>query len=230
MTRMTRRGALGLTLGSAALGAAPWGAALAQAADDSTKVPLPSSAPRPAPPRVGAPAPDFSGLDTKEAKVALADLRGRTVVLEWTNHECPFVKKMYGSDTMQALQRKWTGQNVAWLSIISSPEGEQGHVAGTEADALTTRRNAAPTAVLLDGQGEIGRLYDARTTPHMFIIRPDGTLAYMGGIDDKPSADPASLQGANNYVDAALTDLTQGRPVAVATSRPYGCTVKYKGA
>lgn len=223
MTDLTRRSALGL-LGVAALGSN----ALGQAADDSTKVPLPSSAAPPAPPRIGQPAPEFRGLDTKEAQVNLSDFKGRHVVLEWTNHDCPFVKKVYGSDTMQALQRKWTGQNVAWLSIISSSEGEQGHVGFTEADKLTSERKAAPTAVLIDTPGEIGRLYDARTTPHMFIIKPDGVLAYMGAIDDKPSSDPASLQGATNYVDQALTELTQGRPVTTASTKPYGCSVKYR--
>lgn len=223
MSHLTRRGALA-ALGGAAL--APH--ALAQVPGDGTKVPLPSAAPPPAPPRVGDKAPDFRGLDTKEAQVSLKDFQGRYVVLEWTNHECPFVKKVYGADAMQALQRKWTGQNVAWLSIISSSEGEQGHVGMTEADKLTSERKAAPTAVLLDGTGEIGRLYDARTTPHMYIIKPDGVLAYMGAFDDKPSADPASLQGATNYVEQALTELTQGRPVTTAVTKPYGCTVKYR--
>lgn len=220
MTQMTRRGALGLALGAAALGTAR--------AESPAQPPASTSSTSPNQPRIGAPAPAFSGLDTKNASVALEDFRGRFVVLEWTNHDCPFVKKHYGADNMQALQRKWTGQNVAWISIISSAEGEQGHVAATEADRLTSERKAAPSAVLLDGTGEIGRLYGAQTTPHMFVIRPDGVLAYMGGIDDKPSADPASLQGARNHVDAALTELTQGQPVSVASTRPYGCSVKYK--
>ena len=178
-------------------------------------------------PQVGKPAPAFSAQDSDGRTVRLSDYAGKTVVLEWTNHDCPFVMKHYGAHAMQALQTKWTGQGVVWLSVISSAPGEQGAVDGAEANRLTKTRDAAPSAVLLDPTGTIGRAYDAKTTPHMFVITPDGTLAYQGGIDDKPSADPADLKTARNHVEAALTELAAGKPVSVRTAKPYGCTVKY---
>jgi peroxiredoxin len=178
-------------------------------------------------PQMGKPAPAFSAQDSDGRTVRLSDYAGKTVVLEWTNHDCPFVMKHYGAHAMQALQTKWTGQGVVWLSVISSAPGEQGAVDGAEANRLTKTRDAAPSAVLLDPTGTIGRAYDAKTTPHMFVITPDGTLAYQGGIDDKPSADPADLKTARNHVEAALTELAAGKPVSVRTAKPYGCTVKY---
>jgi peroxiredoxin len=178
-------------------------------------------------PQMGKPAPAFSAQDSDGRTVRLSDYAGKTVVLEWTNHDCPFVMKHYGAHAMQALQKKWTGQGVVWLSVISSAPGEQGAVDGAEANRLTKTRDAAPSAVLLDPTGTIGRAYDAKTTPHMFVITPDGTLAYQGGIDDKPSADPADLKTARNHVEAALTELAAGKPVSVRTAKPYGCTVKY---
>lgn len=179
-------------------------------------------------PSVGAPAPAFSATDSNGIDHALADYSGRVVVLEWTNHDCPYVGKHYGAGNMQALQKQATADGIVWLSVISSAPGTQGHVSGAEANRLTTSRDAAPTAVLLDPEGTIGRAYDARTTPHMYVIDADGTLVYMGGIDDRPTTDPADLDGATNYVSAALADLAAGREVAVKTSRPYGCSVKYK--
>jgi peroxiredoxin len=178
-------------------------------------------------PQVGQPAPAFSAQASDGRTVRLSDYAGKTVVLEWTNHDCPFVMKHYGAHAMQALQKTWTGQGVVWLSVISSAPGEQGAVDGAEADRLTKSRDAAPSAVLLDPTGTLGRAYDAKTTPHMFVVTPDGTLAYQGGIDDKPSADPADLKTARNHVDAALTELAAGRPVSVRSAKPYGCTVKY---
>lgn len=178
-------------------------------------------------PQVGKPAPDFTARDSAGQTVRLADYAGKTVVLEWTNHDCPFVRKHYGAHAMQDLQKTWTGKGVIWLSVISSAPGEQGFVDGAEADRLTRERGATPTAVLLDPQGTLGRAYDAKTTPHMFVISGDGTLLYQGGIDDKPSAEIADLTGAKNYVAAALAEIAAGRPVTVKTSRPYGCTVKY---
>lgn len=177
--------------------------------------------------QVGKPAPNFSAVDTGGRTVRLADYAGKTVVLEWTNHDCPFVQKHYGPHAMQALQKTWTGRGVVWLSVISSAPGEQGAVDGAEADRLTRERGAAPTAVLLDPAGTVGRAYDAKTTPHMFVISGDGTLLYQGGIDDKPSTDTADLRSAKNYVDAALTEIAAGKPVTVKTARPYGCIVKY---
>jgi hypothetical protein len=179
-------------------------------------------------PEVGKPAPDFSAADSNGKTVKLSDFRGKTVVLEWTNDGCPYVKKHYNSNNMQNLQKDATGKGIVWLTVISSAPGMQGYVDGAGANALTQSRGAAPTAVLLDPEGTAGHLYDARTTPHMFIVSADGTLVYMGGIDDKPSSDPASLEGAKNYVRAALDELSAGKPVTEAVTRPYGCSVKYK--
>lgn len=176
---------------------------------------------------VGQPAPDFSGTDTRGQVHALEDYRGQVVVLEWTNHDCPYVRKHYDSGNMQSHQREATEKGVVWLSVISSAPGKQGHVTATEADELTTERNAAPTAVILDPSGDIGRLYGARTTPHMYIVDGKGTLAYMGGIDSIGSADPADIDRATPYVRDALSEVVAGTPVQRAVTRPYGCSVKY---
>jgi AhpC/TSA family len=178
-------------------------------------------------PVVGQPAPAFTGTDTSGQKVSLDQYRGKTVVLEWTNPECPFVQKHYGSGNMQALQKEAASQGVVWISIYSSAPGEQGFVTAAAADRLTHDRGAAPTRVILDPTGAIGHLYNARTTPHMFVIDPAGKLVYMGGIDDKPTTSKSDIQGANNYVRAALKDLAGGRSVATPVSRPYGCSIKY---
>jgi peroxiredoxin len=183
--------------------------------------------PAQADPQVGQPAPSFSVADTGGKTWTLRDLAGRTAVLEWTNHDCPYVRKHYGAGNMQSLQTEATGQGVLWLTVISSAPGKQGHVSAAEADALTQSRGAAPTAVLLDETGAMGRAYAARTTPHLYVIGPGGTLRYMGGIDDRPTTDPADIPAAKPYVRAALADLAAGRPVADAVTRPYGCSVKY---
>lgn len=185
------------------------------------------AAPAAARPQVDRPAPAFTARDADGRTVSLADYKGRTVVLEWTNHDCPFVQKHYGGQAMQALQKKWTEQGVVWLSVISSAPGEQGAVSGPEANRLTQERGAAPTAVVLDTDGAVGRAYGAQTTPHMFVVKGDGTLAYMGGIDDKPSAALTDLKTARNHVDAALSEIAAGKAVSVKTARPYGCSVKY---
>lgn len=177
--------------------------------------------------QVGQPAPAFSVKDTNGKTVSLADLKGKTVVLEWSNHECPFVKKHYTGNNMQTLQKKWTGQDVVWLTIVSSPVGEQGYVDAAEANKLTTERGAAPSSVLLDPKSQIARAYGAQVTPHMYVIDKTGKLAYAGGIDDKPSTRIDDLKGAKNFVDSALTELAQGKAVSTTTARPYGCTVKY---
>ncbi len=174
-----------------------------------------------------APAPDFSAKDASGKLRSLAQFRGQTLVLEWTNHDCPFVRKHYGSGSMQALQREAAEAGVAWLSVISSGPGQQGYVTGAQAQALTTQRKAAPSTVLLDPTGAMGRAYGAKTTPHMFIINAQGILVYQGGIDDQPTTNPADLAKAKNYVRAALADVAAGRDVAIATSTPYGCSVKY---
>lgn len=178
-------------------------------------------------PQVGQPAPDFSAVDSAGKRHQLSDYRGRSVVLEWTNHDCPYVRKHYGAGNMQAQQRDATASDVVWLSIISSAPGKQGHVSGTEADRLTRERTASPSAVLLDESGEVGRLYGAKTTPHMFVIDGDGVLRYMGGIDSIASADAADIARAEPYVRTALTQLQAGQPVQPAVTRPYGCSVKY---
>jgi len=178
-------------------------------------------------PEIGSPAPQFTVTDTNGNEVSTADLVGKTVVLEWTNHGCPYVKKHYKSGNMQALQNEASNEEVVWLSIISSAEGKQGSVSAEEANKLTTDRNAAPSHVVLDQEGTIGRAYDARTTPHMYIIDAEGKLAYMGGIDDKPTADPADIKDAQNYVRTALSEIKNGQAVSTPSSRPYGCSVKY---
>jgi len=177
--------------------------------------------------RIGAPAPAFQLADSNGKTVSLADYKGKTVVLEWSNHECPYVRKHYSGNNMQALQKKWTAQGVTWLTIISSEPGSQGYVTPEQANKLTVDRAAAPSAVLLDPKGAAGRTYGAQVTPHMYVITPDGTLAYMGGIDDKPSSRPEDIKTAKNFVDTALGELAQGKPVSTPTSRAYGCSVKY---
>lgn len=179
---------------------------------------------------VGKPAPDFTLVDTTGKPVALSSFKGKTVVLEWTNQDCPYVRKHYGSGNMQALQKTATGEGVVWVSISSSAPGLQGYVTGADAQRLTTERKAAPSAFLLDPDGKVGRLYDARTTPQMFVIDKDGKLAYMGAIDDKPTANVADIPGARNYVTEALAAVAAGQPVKLASTRPYGCSVKYSDA
>ena len=177
--------------------------------------------------RPGQPAPEFSATDTTGKAVALSALKGKTVVLEWSNHDCPYVAKHYGTDTMQKLQRDATAKGVVWLTVLSSARGTQGHVEALEADKLTADRKAAPSAVLLDAGGSMGRLYGATTTPHMFVIDQAGRLAYMGAIDDKPSTARDTVKTAKPYVREALDALAEGKPVATSSTRPYGCSVKY---
>ena len=178
-------------------------------------------------PTVGQAAPDFEVLDTQGNSVSLSSLSGKTVVMEWTNHDCPYVRKHYESGNMQALQKSATSDEVVWVSVVSSGEGKQGYVNAEQANELTDQRGAAPTHVVLDPSGELGRTYAAKTTPHMFVINPVGELVYMGGIDSIPSADKADIDGATNYVSAALSDLKSNQAVSTPTSRPYGCSVKY---
>jgi peroxiredoxin len=179
-------------------------------------------------PEVGKPAPDFSAVDSNGKAVKLSDYKGKIVVLEWTNDGCPYVQKHYSSKNMQTLQKEETAKGIVWLTVISSAPGEQGYLKGDEANKLTKSRGAAPTAVLLDPEGKVGRLYDARTTPHMFIVNPEGSLVYMGGIDDKPTTNPADIKTAKNFVRAALDSVAAGKRVERAITRPYGCSVKYK--
>lgn len=185
------------------------------------------AAPALAAPTIGQPAPAFSVVDSAGKTRTLSEFRGKTVVLEWTNDGCPYVQKHYNGGAMQGLQKRAASDGVVWLSIISSAPGKQGYKTAAQANAWKTETGAAPSAILLDPKGEVGRAYAAKTTPHMYVVNPAGTLVYMGGIDDKNSADPASLKGATNFVVAALDDLKAGRAVARPVSAPYGCSVKY---
>lgn len=175
----------------------------------------------------GSEAPDFTLQDTTGKSHSLKDFKGKFVVLEWTNYECPFVKKHYGSGNMQKLQKEYTQKDVVWLSICSSAEGKQGNFMPDKWNEMIREKGAAPTAVLLDPDGKVGRLYDAKTTPHMFVINPEGKIIYAGAIDSIRSPNPADIEKATNYVSAALDSAMAGKPVETATSTPYGCSVKY---
>ncbi|MFN3369937.1 MAG: thioredoxin family protein [Sphingomonadaceae bacterium] len=176
---------------------------------------------------VGQPAPVFTATDSQGRTHNLSDFRGKTVVLEWTNADCPFVQKFYSGGDMQKLQAEARQQGVVWLTINSGAPGKQGHVTPAQANAKMKAQGFNSTAYLPDPDGTIGRAYGARTTPHMFVIDPRGTLVYAGGIDNVPTANPADIGKAQNYVRAALADLAAGREIATPTSRPYGCSVKY---
>lgn len=173
-----------------------------------------------------APAPDFSAVDSDGKTHTLKDFANEIVVLEWKNHECPFVKKHYGSGNMQALQEKYTQKGVKWLSVISSAEGKQGYVTGEEANAIAAKEGSHATAILLDADGAVGKAYGAKTTPHIFIIKK-GELVYQGAIDDKPSTKPEDVKDARNYVAETLDALLTGKAVPVAVTESYGCGVKY---
>jgi hypothetical protein len=177
----------------------------------------------------GAPAPAFSALDIGGRTISLGDYAGKIVILEWTNDGCPFVGKHYNSGNMQALQRRYTGEGDVWLTIASSAPGEQGYVTPAEAKADLARWQAAPSDFLLDPDGVVGRLYDARATPHIVVIDRGGRVAYMGAIDDTPSTRLADVKTAKNYLVAALDEVAAGRPVAIAATQAYGCSIKYKG-
>ena len=171
---------------------------------------------------------DMTVTDSNGVQHNLSDFNGKRVILEWTNNGCPYVQKHYDTDNMQALQKETTVDgNSVWLSIISSAPGKQGYVSGEGANELTTSRGAAPSAVVLDPAGEMGKTFAAKTTPHMYIIDEVGTLVYQGAIDDNSSARKSTVAGAKNYVRAAMSDLDAGRSVAVSDTAPYGCSVKY---
>lgn len=178
-------------------------------------------------PQVGQPAPAFSATDTNGTVRDLSALKGKIVVLEWTNADCPFVRKHYGATNMQRLQKEATAAGAVWLSVISSAPGEQGNVTAAEANALTASRGAAPSGVILDADGRIGRAYGAQTTPHMYIIDQQGVLRYMGGIDSIATTQVADIGKAQPYFRDAFVAVSQGQPVKNAVTRPYGCSVKY---
>jgi peroxiredoxin len=201
-----------LLLGSAALAVVP-AAALPTAAWASADI--------------GQPAPAFTAADSNGKTWSLADLRGKVVVLETTNHDCPYVGKHYRSANMQTQQREAAAKGVVWLTVASSAPGEQGYVTAAQANELVKSSNAAPAAVLLDPQSKIARAYGATVTPHMYVIDAKGTLVYKGGIDSIPSADVADIPKATQYVRVALDDVLTGKPIAEASTRPYGCSLKY---
>ncbi len=176
---------------------------------------------------VGEPAPDFTATDTMGVEHSLSDFKGKTVVLEWSNHECPFVVKHYESGNMQKLQEAATTNDVVWLTIVSSAEGKQGATSADEANKIMEDVGAKSTARILDPSGEIGKMYDAKTTPHMFVINEEGNVVYAGAIDSDSSFKQSSIEGATNYVTDALASLKAGEEVKVASTKPYGCSVKY---
>lgn len=175
----------------------------------------------------GAAAPDFTAIDSTGATHSLSDFAGSYVVLEWTNHKCPFVQKYYSEGHMQALQKAMREAGVVWLQVLSSAPGKQGYLSAEEAEVLRDKNGHASTAMLLDPSGEVGRLYDARTTPHMYLIDPEGTLIYQGAIDSVKSTRTSDIAGATNYVKAAYAASVAGDPIAEPTTSPYGCSIKY---
>ena len=176
---------------------------------------------------VGKAAPTFSLSDVNGKPVSLADYRGKTVVLEWNNPECPTVKKHYDSGNMQKTQAAAAADGIVWLTVNSSGEGNQGHMTPAEAKAFAASQQSRRTSYLLDPDGAVGKSYGAKTTPHLYVVNASGTLVYNGGIDDKPTQDPADIATARNHVLAALAEVKAGKPVSVPTSKPYGCSVKY---
>jgi hypothetical protein len=175
-------------------------------------------------------APTFSGKAADGSTINLADLKGKTVVLEWTNHDCPYVVKHYDkSSNIPSLQKDATGKDVVWLQVISSAPGKQGNVDGATAISLNEKRGAAPTNTILDADGTIGKLYNAKTTPHLFVINPEGVLVYKGGIDSIKTADPADISKATPYVKEALEALAAGKKIPNPSTAPYGCSIKYAG-
>ena len=177
--------------------------------------------------KVGESAPDFQATDSNGQMHKLSQYRGKFVVLEWHNNGCPYTRKHYDSGNMQRLQKDWTSKGVVWFTVISSAPGQQGYVTAQQENDYLKQTNASPSAALLDPQGQVGRLYSAKTTPHMFVISPQGVLIYDGAIDDKATTEPADIATAKNYLSQALEEAMANKPVSIPTSRPYGCSVKY---
>lgn len=178
-------------------------------------------------PEIGKPAPEFTLTDAKGTSHSLSDYKGKFVVLEWVNFGCPFVKKFYDAGAMQDLQAKHTGDDVVWLSICSSAEGKQGYLTPEELQAKLESIGYKGTGYLIDAEGTVGQSYDAKTTPEMFVINPEGILVYKGAIDNKPTPHASDLDGATNYVSAALGEAKSGGSVTTAQTKSYGCSVKY---
>lgn len=175
----------------------------------------------------GEAAPDFTLPDTAGQNHSLGEHKGSYVVLEWINHDCPFVKKHYDSGNMQQLQAEYTGKGVVWYSVASSAPEKQGHYTAEQWNALSAEKKSAASGVLLDPDGTVGKLYGAQTTPHMYIVDPDGKLIYQGAIDSKASTNPDDIEGSENYVKKALDEAMSGQPVSNASTKAYGCSVKY---
>ena len=180
------------------------------------------------PPPVGSAAPDFSLTDAKGNTHSLSRYKGKYVVLEWFNPQCPFVKKHYGSGNMQKLQDEYTSKGIVWLTIDSSAPGTEGNITSEEAEKITSAWKTHQTALLLDPEGKAGRAYGAKNTPDMVVINPDGKIAYEGAIDSKPTPNPADIPVSTNYVKVALDESLAGKPVTTPQTKPYGCSVKYK--
>jgi peroxiredoxin len=178
-------------------------------------------------PQIGQPAPEFTLTDSNGQSHNLSDFKGKFVVLEWLNHGCPFVQKHYDGGNMQGLQKEYTGKDVVWLSIASSAPGKQGNMSPEETNKAKEEKGSAATAILIDEDGTVGKLYDAKVTPELYVINPEGTLVYMGAIDDKKSVDAADVAGAKNYVKQALDEALAGNPVSEPATEAYGCSVKY---
>jgi len=178
-------------------------------------------------PPVGSAAPDFSLTDAKGKSHSLSEYKGKYVVLEWFNPECPFVKKHYGSDNMQKLQQEYTGKGVVWLTIDSSAPGTEGSLTAEQAEKISTAWKTKQTALLLDPEGKAGRAYGAKNTPNMVVISPEGKIVYEGAIDSKATPNPADIPSSTNYVKVALDESLAGKSVTTANTRPYGCSVKY---
>jgi len=176
---------------------------------------------------VGAQAPNFTATDSHGRTHALNEYRGKYVVLEWHNHDCPYTKKHYVSGNMEALQKQWTAKGVAWFTVISSAPGQQGYMTDAEENDYLEKMHADPTAVLIDPQGKLGHLFGAKTTPEMYVIDPEGKLIYEGAIDNRPTTDASDIPGADNYLSDALTEAMAGKPVEHPYTRSYGCSVKY---
>ena len=179
--------------------------------------------------KVGDAAPDFTATDSRGQTHKLSEYRGKYVVLEWTNSNCPFTRKHYTSGNMQALQKEWTAKGVVWLTVLSSAPGNDGYKTAAEENAWVEQIHAAPTAVLLDPSGALGHEYEAKTTPDMYVIDASGKLIYSGAIDDRRTVDLSDVKGAKNYVSDALSEAMAGQPVQIAYTRSYGCSVKYQG-
>ncbi|MCB1138118.1 MAG: thioredoxin family protein [Leptospiraceae bacterium] len=189
---------------------------LAQCSEESASAPV-----------AGQSAPDFTLVDVHGQSHTLSQYKGKHVVLEWINFDCPYVRKHYQSGNMQKLQREYTDRGIIWLAINSSAPGKQGHFSTQEIEKRSQAHEASFTAYLLDEKGQVGRLYSARTTPHMYVIDPEGKLVYSGAIDDRPTSNLKDVEGATNYVQEALEASIKGKKVKNGRTRPYGCSVKY---